>query len=67
MGTDRTLTLVEMSVRVEVDSSDAELQERLREDAGLSIADVVCSEVRSNLESVSYTREVLVNPKDERR
>jgi hypothetical protein len=52
-----------IGVMVTVDPGDEELLDRIRESRGaLSIADVVCNEIESNLESVSYVESVAVAP-----
>ena len=52
---------VELAVTVQVDPTDDELLDRYDESSGqFSVADVVRSEVQSNLESVSYVRHVAV-------
>jgi hypothetical protein len=46
---------------VAVDPVDEELLERIQDSRGVfSIADVVCNEIESNLESVSYVESVAV-------
>lgn len=52
---------VRLSVTVHIDPTDDELLDRYDESSGpFSVADVVRSEVQSNLESVSYVRHVVV-------
>lgn len=57
------LLTVRVAVTVVVDTNDGELRDRMHH-AGklLSVEQVVCAEVESNLESVSYVRQVLVKP-----
>lgn len=57
---DSTIT-VQLMVTVEVDPSDDELLDRFDESSGsFSVAEVVGAEIESNLESVSYVRQVSV-------
>ena len=52
---------VRFTVTVQVDPTDDELLDRFDESSGpFSIAEVVRSEIESNLESVSYVRHVSV-------
>jgi len=52
---------VKFIVTVQVDPSDDELLDRYDESSSpFSVADVVRSEIQSNLESVSYVRHVAV-------
>lgn len=52
-----------IAVMVTVDPTDHELLERIRDSRGArSVADVVCDEIESNLESVSYVESVAVAP-----
>ena len=52
---------VKFIVTVQVDRSDDELLDRYDESSSpFSVADVVRSEIQSNLESVSYVRHVAV-------
>jgi hypothetical protein len=52
-----------IGVMVTVDPADEELIERIQQSGGaLSVADVVCNEIESNLESVSYVTAVAVAP-----
>ena len=52
---------VRVRVWVHIDPTNEELLDRIRESGGtFSIADVVCNEIESNLESVSYVRQVSV-------
>ena len=52
---------VEFAVTVQVDPTDDELLDRYDQASGpFSITDVVRSEIRSNLESVSYVRHVSI-------
>ncbi len=58
------LISVRVVVLVSVDPTDQELLAAVAQSRGsLSIADIVCSEIESNLESVSYVRHVTIgNP-----
>ena len=45
---------IELRVMVSIDPKNDELLERISNSPGTSPADMVCSEVESNLESVAY-------------
>ena len=60
-GGDNHYVTVRLVVTVDVDPSDDELLDRFDESSGsFSIAEVVRAEIESNLESVSYVRQVSV-------
>ncbi len=60
-GDDNGYITVRLMVTVDVDPSDDELLDRFDESSGsFSIADVVRAEITSNLESVSYVRDITV-------
>jgi len=58
---------VRVVVLVSVDPTDEDLLAEIARSRGsLSIADIVCNEIESNLESVSYVRHVTIgNPEEE--
>jgi hypothetical protein len=54
-------------VAVQVDAGDKGLAEPLEQVGGpFSLTDVVCCEIQSNLESLSYVREVRLTPIERR-
>ena len=58
---------VRLTVTVDVDPTDDELLDRFDQSSGsFSITDVVRAEIESNLESVSYVRQVSVEPIERR-
>jgi hypothetical protein len=58
---DQLVAVVRMILGVSVDATDAALLDRISESNGsLSIDDVVRDEIESNLESVSYVRQVSI-------
>lgn len=66
-GDDNHYLTMRLIVTVAVDPSDDELLDRFDESSGsLSITEVICAEIESNLESVSYVRQVSVEPIERR-
>ena len=66
-GDDKRYVIVRVIVTVGVDPSDDGLLDRFDESGGsFSIAEVVRAEIESNLESVSYVRQVSIEPIERR-